>query len=197
VHDSRGAASPQIESERGRGFPASPLTQAALPLRTHGPCDPEFPCVPAAFAASLAACAAAFACRCASELVRPGCLASPGAAPRDGRSRCRARSGLRTRRSPVRYRSGLWALGSELIANVVRVDYPTHIAAAANRKLRPHVLALLASSRWRLGGPIVRRLLRESLNPGHRHGSPNAWAVHAIALSRRLHPSGPLRARGS
>jgi hypothetical protein len=73
--------------------------------------------------------------------------------------------------------SGPWALGSELIANVVRVDYPAHVAAATNRQLRPHVLALLASSRWRLGGPIVRCLLRESLNPGHRHGSPNAWAA--------------------
>ena len=65
----------------------------------------------------------------------------------------------------------------ELIANVVRVDYSTHVAAPANRQLRPHVLALLASSRRRLGGPIVRRLLRESLNAGHRHGSPNAWAA--------------------
>ena len=74
-------------------------------------------------------------------------------------------------------RSGPWTLGSELIANVVRVDYSTHVAAPANRQLRPHVLALLASSRRRLGGPIVRRLLRESLNAGHRHGSPNAWAA--------------------
>ena len=72
-------------------------------------------------------------------------------------------------------RSGPWTLGSELIANVVRVDHSTHVAAPANRQLRPHVLALLASSRRRLGGPIVRRLLRESLNAGHRHGSPNAW----------------------
>jgi hypothetical protein len=75
------------------------------------------------------------------------------------------------------YRSGPWALGSELIANVVRVDYPTHVATATDRQLRPHVLALLASSRWRLGGPIVRCLFRESLNPGHRHGFPNAWAA--------------------
>ena len=74
-------------------------------------------------------------------------------------------------------RSGPWTLGSELIANVVRVDYSTHVAAPANRQLRPHVLALLASSRRRLGGPIVRRLFRESLNAGHRHGSPNAWAA--------------------
>jgi hypothetical protein len=41
------------------------------------PCDPEFPrpefpCVPAAFAACLTAFAAAFACKWASELVRPG-----------------------------------------------------------------------------------------------------------------------------
>ena len=41
------------------------------------PCDsefpcPEFPCVPAAFAACLADFAAAFACKWASELVRPG-----------------------------------------------------------------------------------------------------------------------------
>ena len=75
------------------------------------------------------------------------------------------------------WRSGPWTFGSELIANVVRVDYSTHVAAPANRQLRPHVLALLASSRRRLGGPIVRRLLRESLNAGHRHGSPNAWAA--------------------
>lgn len=42
-----------------------------------GPCDPELPCsefpgVPAAFAACLAACASAFALRCARELVSPG-----------------------------------------------------------------------------------------------------------------------------
>jgi hypothetical protein len=57
---------------RVRGVPGLFADLEARSYEPDGPCVPEFPRLPAAFAASLAACAAAFACRCASELVRPG-----------------------------------------------------------------------------------------------------------------------------
>src|SRR4051812_8283065 len=55
----------------------------------------------------------------------------------------------------------------EEVAYVAGADDPADVAAAADRGLRPHVLAFAAADPRPLGRPVVRLLLRNSLDGGH------------------------------
>jgi len=71
--------------------------------------------------------------------------------------------------------AGWSATRREVVARGRAANRPPDQATAAERQWRKHVLTVVAADLSLVGGPVVRRLLRETPNP---HCHPNASGTH-------------------